>query len=258
MTEVKSDAYQPEVPKKKKYTYAEFSNTSDDDWADPTNRAFPIMTRKNTENSIYQFSKMINLYSPREQLYIIERLLDASVRFSLKTQLSDIIYMFPQDLQKRLGEAEQNTYYEFSSRIEFIDGNKFRGIAFAEGFWRHVHWSKDFVKSLERQVLGAPMWVEHGRFDKFINENGQPINVGKYTHVHYDDRFGALFVEGEITHPYALELYKQGWFGGLSIGVDSVKRKERGMIKAVRGTLNEISLVNKPVCEFCNIGPKFN
>jgi len=258
MSNIKTDKYQPKVPKKNWLGYDEFSGTNPDDWADPTNYMFPIISADTTRKSINEFSILCDRYTPQEQLYIIERLLDASIKYSLKVRLSEAVYMFPQNLRKRLEEAEQNTYYEFSSKLQFISKNKFRGIAFAEGFWRHVHWHKDFVKSLVPQVKNAPMWVEHGRYDKFINENGEPISVGKYTHVEWNDTLGAIIVEGEITHPEALRLYKDGYFTGLSIGVESVKRNERGMWKAVRGRLNEISLVHKPVCELCALMPKFN
>ncbi|MDD4877386.1 MAG: hypothetical protein PHQ86_09770 [Dehalococcoidales bacterium] len=232
------------------------------DYADPTNLSFLINSKRNVDLSMQLFSdqQYSSTYDTEEKAFIWNRIVTAAVKEGMKYKYdsSNILdQLLPEATVKGLIEERTKDHsgehiVDFNARLNF-DGFKFKGIAFAEGYWNGVYYDRDVVKSIFDAIDIAPVVVEHGRTNTFLNRG-----VAKINKKHWIEELAAIAVEGEITDEDAKYYSKQGLFKGLSPRLKEFEEVDDGVIHARKAEIVHLSLVETPACSICYISPVLN
>jgi len=112
-----------------------------------------------------------------------------------------------------------------------------------------------FTKSELREIvencliINIPVWLEHG--------NGSPEIIGKVRYSWVDHEQGLMvimeFDYTTLVSNVVLEWIRIGLFVGISLGYKSDVEYNCGIVKVVKKTINEVSIVRNPFHKTCRI-----
>ena len=139
------------------------------------------------------------------------------------------------------------------------DKLRIRGILLGEGQWNGIQYTADEIKKMVDKLANAVnkgkikifFDVEHGRDKEFLDEKGEPINVGYLESLRYVPEIKACVHTSIIDNPKAIELIRRGELKGVSASLLVTKKLGKdGTPLATNIDLLKVSLVREPACSF--------
>jgi len=121
------------------------------------------------------------------------------------------------------------------------------GTGSSEGFF----FTKDELREIVRNclIINIPVWLEHG--------SGGPEIIGSVRYSWVDHEQGLMvimeFDYTTLVSNCVLEWIRIGLFAGISLGYKSDVEYNCGVMKVVKKTINEVSIVRDPFHKTCRI-----
>jgi len=122
------------------------------------------------------------------------------------------------------------------------------GIALAEGDWKGVFYSPEEIQKATTQLKNTPVKIEHGKSTDYGERT-----VGKVIKANYDDMIKAIKFEAIIEDKNARKDILKERFKAVSMATLMNYEPQEGHVIGKDFEFQEISLVESPACETCQI-----